>query len=362
MREPQSSVAQEVEREITMVSHTSTAATQRGAERGEIRSAEIGKFAALEVAPDGLDRIQVRRIGWQPLDAQPLARTGQIAQHYATLVRRQSIPDEDHWLTAEVTLQLPEKRDEGAVGVRAGLRVKEEACASAIPPEGQRRRHRQPLPGAADMSQDGRVAPRGPRAADDGLLREPAFVLEDEPRAAPLGVFFSCVQRRVFQRVIAASSRSRARRAGRWSDQPNRRSSRQTWLGWCRMPVSRSMTWAMRGSVHRSVLNPCRPGPARSAWSTFASSVAPNRGRRPARPAPFNPVRPLFFHAWYQWWALTRVTPSVRATATCDSPRANSRAACSRRASIAAKSRDVVGMRQHAIVPVKSVSLFCKSQ
>ena len=200
----------------------------------------------------------------------------------------------------EVTLQLPEKRDEGAVGVRAGLRVKEEACASAIPPEGQRRRHRQPLPGAADMSQDGRVAPRGPRAADDGLLREPAFVLEDEPRAAPLGVFFSCVQRRVFQRVIAASSRSRARRAGRWSDQPNRRSSRQTWLGWCRMPVSRSMTWAMRGSVHRSVLNPCRPGPARSAWSTFASSVAPNRGRRPARPAPFNPVRPLFFHAWCQ--------------------------------------------------------------
>ena len=167
MREPQSSVAQEVEREITMVSHTSTAATQRGAERGEIRSAEIGKFAALEVAPDGLDRIQVRRIGWQPLDAQPLARTGQIAQHYATLVRRQSIPDEDHWLTAEVTLQLPEKRDEGAVGVRAGLRVKEEACASAIPPEGQRRRHRQPLPGAADMSQDGRVAPVGRRARYD---------------------------------------------------------------------------------------------------------------------------------------------------------------------------------------------------
>jgi len=74
-----------------------------------------------------------------------------------------------------------------------------------------------------------------------------------------------------------------------------------------------------------------------------------------------SPARPWAFHAWYQWWALTRVTPNAFATATCDSPRANSRAACSRRASIAAKSRAVVGMRQHAIVPVKSVSLFGES-
>jgi hypothetical protein len=45
------------------------------------------------------------------------------------------------------------------------------------------------------------------------------------------GVFFSCVQRRVFHSAIAASSRSRARRAGRWRDQPNPRSTRHTWPG-----------------------------------------------------------------------------------------------------------------------------------
>src|SRR5438876_11530261 len=107
MREPQSSVAQEVEREITMVSHTSTAATQRGAERGEIRRADIGKIAALEDAPDGLDRIPVRRTGWQPLDAHPLAPTGQLAQPYATSVRPQSIPDAAQSMPAGATLPMP---------------------------------------------------------------------------------------------------------------------------------------------------------------------------------------------------------------------------------------------------------------
>jgi hypothetical protein len=84
--------------------------------------------------------------------------------------------------------------------------------------------------------------------------------------------------------------------------------------------------------------------------------------RLAARAAPpLSPARPSAFHVWNQWWALTRVTPNAFATATCDSPRANSRAAFSRRASIAAKSRAVVGMLQHAIVPVKFVSLFCEA-
>jgi hypothetical protein len=47
----------------------------------------------------------------------------------------------------------------------------------------------------------------------------------------PAGVFFSCAQRRVFHCAIAASSRSRARRVGRCSDQPIPRRSRQTWPG-----------------------------------------------------------------------------------------------------------------------------------
>ncbi len=58
---------------------------------------------------------------------------------------------------------------------------------------------------------------------------------------------------------------------------------------------------------------------------------------------PLEPGLPSAFHAWNQWWALTRLTPNAFATAPCESPRANSRAACSRRASIAARSRASVG-------------------
>ena len=54
----------------------------------------------------------------------------------------------------------------------------------------------------------GMGAPRSAGAADDGLLREAAFVFEDEPRVAAAGVFFSCAQRRVFHCSMAVSFRS----------------------------------------------------------------------------------------------------------------------------------------------------------
>jgi hypothetical protein len=48
---------------------------------------------------------------------------------------------------------------------------------------------------------------------------------------APPGVFFSAGHRRLFHWAIAASSRSRARRPGRCSDQPKARRTRHTWPG-----------------------------------------------------------------------------------------------------------------------------------
>jgi hypothetical protein len=136
---------------------------------------------------------------------------------------------------------------------------------------------------------------------------------------------------------------------------------RQTWPGWWRTPVTRSMTAATRGNVQRSVVNAWARGPRRSASSIDANWLAFSRGFRPARPAPLSPGRPFAFQVWNQRWALTRVTPTALATAACDSPRANSRAAFSRRASIAVKSRLGVRMAQHAMVPAHLVTLFGES-
>ena len=55
--------------------------------------------------------------------------------------------------------------------------------------------------------------------------------VETGTRVLPPGVFFRAAHRRLFHRAMAASSRSPARRAGRWSDHPKARNTRQTWPG-----------------------------------------------------------------------------------------------------------------------------------
>ena len=102
---------------------------------------------------------------------------------------------------------------------------------AAIPAKGQRPRDRQPLPIPTRVDQDWRLAARGPGAADDGLLRDTAFVFEDDPGPLAAGVFFSWAHRRVFHCAITASSRSRARRAGRCRDQFKSRRMRHTCPG-----------------------------------------------------------------------------------------------------------------------------------
>jgi hypothetical protein len=105
---------------------------------------------------------------------------------------------------------------------------------------------------------------------------------------------------------------------------------------------------------------PMRPRPGAQRLLDRGELRGIQLGLPPGAPAAFSPARPSRCQAWSQLCTLTRVTANAFATSTCDLPRANNRAACSRRASIAAKSRVGVGMNQHAMVPPKSVHLFCE--
>src|SRR5215470_9431688 len=82
----------------------------------------------------------------------------------------------------------------------------------------KRRGYRQPLPIAERMDHDRGFATGRPRPSDDGLRLEPAFVLEEEPGPLAAGVFFTAGQRCRTHCRMAASSRSRACRAGRCRD------------------------------------------------------------------------------------------------------------------------------------------------
>jgi hypothetical protein len=65
------------------------------------------------------------------------------------------------------------------------------------------------------------VAARRPGAEHGGREHEARFVYEDEVGPQPKGVFFTRGQVFRFQRAIAGSSRSRARRSGFWQLQPH---------------------------------------------------------------------------------------------------------------------------------------------
>ena len=231
MSERQPGVTKKREGQVWLASHAREARVERRAQSGEARRADIGQLPRLDVAPELFDRVQVWRVAGQPLDREPRSLPRQVGGHHAARVATQAVPDEQHALTGEVALEVAQKRNEGGVRVAPGARLEEEASPAAVPAKRQRAGDRQPLPIPTRVDQDRRFAARGPRAADDRLLRDAAFVFEDEPGVLAPGVFFSCAQRRVFHCAIAASSRSRARRAGRWSDQFNPRRIRHTCPG-----------------------------------------------------------------------------------------------------------------------------------
>ncbi len=229
--ERQPSVTEKGEREVPLTPDAREASVRRVAQRREVSGANVGQFPAFDIAPHLFDRVQLRRVPGQAFDRQPGALAAHVGLHGLALVGAQPVPEEQHAAAPKVALELPQERDQSYVGVAPRARLEIEPRAPRVPAERQRPGHRQALPGGPGVGQDGRVPARGPRAPDDGLLREPAFVLEDEPGPLAAGVFFTAGQRRLTHCRIAASSRSRARRAGRCSDHCSPRKRYQTWPG-----------------------------------------------------------------------------------------------------------------------------------
>ncbi len=228
MSERQSCVPKEGTSQVGMATHAGEASVQGAAQGGQVGRAQIRQFARFDIAPHLFDGIQFRSIARQTLDVQPLTLATQVRPHHAAPMRAQSIPDQDDAVAPEVSSQMAQKFDEGPRRVGTGARLEIEAGPAAIPAERQRSRHREPLPGSAGVGQDGRLAARCPRATDDGLLRDAAFVFEDEPGALASGVFFTAGHRAAIQCRMARSSRSRAWRAGRCNDQCSPRRMYQT--------------------------------------------------------------------------------------------------------------------------------------
>ena len=133
---------------------------------------------------------------------------------------RRSIPEEQDF-AGNVTLKVLEELDylRALDAARMNLEIE--------PPERKSTDDRKALP-IERLVQDGRLSTRGPSACPGGTSAQAAFVEEDE--GAPLlpGLFFKAGQTTRFQFRMAFSSRSTARRSGRWQLKPLAPSKRQT--------------------------------------------------------------------------------------------------------------------------------------
>jgi hypothetical protein len=194
---------------------------------GHVLDGPIGEFLTLDVAPKGLDWVEIRGVSRQVLGGEPGALRPEVRVHGRTPVGLKAIPKQDAPVTRKVPAQMAKERNKGLGVVAILLGLEEELAAPAIPAIGKNGGNGNlgPIEG---VDHDGRASLGRPRAAERRLFREAALVLEEEPGAAAPGVFFTRGHSSATQRLISFSLRSFALWAGRWRLQFRERSSFQT--------------------------------------------------------------------------------------------------------------------------------------
>jgi len=124
------------------------------------------------------------------------------------------VPDHDD-VSAEVAQQVPKELADLVVPDVLGVALKVQADTPAPGSKGDARDHGDAIMPVA-VTNDGRLTARSPGLSHRGDQEEARLVDEDDVGTQPRSVFFTLGQVRRFQRSMASSSRSNARRSGFW--------------------------------------------------------------------------------------------------------------------------------------------------
>src|SRR6266542_736265 len=120
----------------------------------QVRAADVAQLDALEIGPDAFVRIQVGRIAWQLLQAQPLGTAlRQEGFDWPAAMNRRAVPDHEQ-LAGQVTQQVAEELHHVRTAERMVLDLEQQAAA-----RGDAADHRQVLTGHR-KPQRGRVSAR----------------------------------------------------------------------------------------------------------------------------------------------------------------------------------------------------------
>lgn len=176
-----------------------------------------------EMSPHILHWIEFRRVSGQPFHGDSALCGGDILLDQPTAMDGRAIP-QDHEPARNVPLEVAEKLDdlEAFDAARVNLKVKT--------PQGQPANDREALP-VEGFLQHRSLPARSPSPHPGRTGAQSAFVNEDNGPPLLAGFFFKAGQTSFFQRAMASSSRSTARRSGRWQLKPLAPKRRQTWPG-----------------------------------------------------------------------------------------------------------------------------------
>jgi len=184
---------------------------------------QVGNLVSFEMTPHIFDWIEFGRIGRQSLAQQAPSRRGDVVFDQQAPMNRRAIP-EDQDSPGNMPLEVPEKRDHLQAFDAAGMDLEIES------PKYQAANDRKTFP-VEGFVEDRGLSTRGPSARPRGAGAQSAFVDEDDGAPLLAGFFFKAGQVVRFHWRIAFSSRSTARRSGRWQLKPLAPSKRQTCPG-----------------------------------------------------------------------------------------------------------------------------------
>jgi hypothetical protein len=184
---------------------------------------EISDLMFLEVRPQIFDWVAFGGVSGEFFQPESAGAFGEHRLDQQTAVDRGPVPDDQ-----EFAGQVPEQGLQelgGPLAVDAAL-----VDAEIELPESQTGDDRELVP-VESLAQHRRLPAGRPRAHPMGPGAQSALVDEDDGPPFLPGFFLRRGQSTRFQRAMATSSRSMARRVGCWQLNPRPRRTRQTWPG-----------------------------------------------------------------------------------------------------------------------------------
>ena len=135
----------------------------------EILGTFISHLLPFHISPECLNWVEIRRIAWQPLLAEPAVLTGQILLHHLAFMRRQPVPYQDGLLTAQVPFEILQESDQPFRVIAPLPGLEKQSATRPVPTkaQGYTNRNRRPVEG---MNQDGGFPFRCPGPSDRGTL------------------------------------------------------------------------------------------------------------------------------------------------------------------------------------------------